>query len=87
MKTNRNALAAGAAMSGRITRRQRVDALAPRSCAASSSPAASGPKARVEHEHHVRQEDVHERDRDREAVVEQEAERLVDQSQSLGARS
>ena len=43
-------------------------------------------EARVENEDHVRQEDVHERHRDGELVVEQEAERLVDHPRRFEAR-
>ena len=66
-----------------MTRRQRSQAPAPRSWAASSSPGRDRLEPGVQDEHRVRQEDVHERDCHGEAVEDQEAERVVDQTDAL----
>ena len=73
MKTKMNAVAAGAAMSGRITRRQRVHRPGAEVLRRLEQSGRDRPEAGEQHEHDVRQEDVDERDGDGEAVVEQEA--------------
>ncbi len=86
MKTKRNDVTAGAAISGSTTLRQRVTTPAAEVLRALEQRGRDRAEARVEDEDDVRQEDVDEGNGDGEAVEEQEPERVVDEAEPSQAR-